>query len=76
MYLLLDGRSVGDAYRNGVRLVSEHILDTKALVVLLFFVLAVAPSIIYAALRVRLRRLRRGRADAEHVREQPTRAFR
>ncbi|MDE1856624.1 MAG: glycosyltransferase family 39 protein [Candidatus Micrarchaeota archaeon] len=48
MYLILDDKSVRGSIRENLRLLRKHALDTNVLIVLLLFVVAIAPEISYA----------------------------
>ena len=47
-YILLDDKSVRKALGDGFRMARKNILNTKLLIILLFFVFAIAPSILYS----------------------------
>ncbi len=47
IYLLVDGNSIIGSFRSNLRLAYNSFLDTGVLIVLLVFVIAVAPEIIY-----------------------------
>ncbi len=47
-YLLLDNKSIVKTLRNTLSMVKRNFLDTKLLIILLFFVFAIAPSILYS----------------------------
>jgi hypothetical protein len=47
-YILLDDKSVRKAIGNGFRTIRKNFLNTKLLIILLFFVFAIAPSVLYS----------------------------
>ena len=47
MYVLLDGTSIANSLRDNIKLVSSSLMNTKALIVILVFIIAIAPEIIF-----------------------------
>ncbi|MCL4373742.1 MAG: hypothetical protein M1360_02570 [Candidatus Marsarchaeota archaeon] len=49
IYLILDDRNFVHSLKNNYDMLKKHILDTRVLVVLLIFIIAIAPEVFYAA---------------------------
>lgn len=48
LYLILDNKTIVGSIKENARLIKKHLLDTNVLIVLLLFVVALAPEVSYA----------------------------